>query len=78
LILQGFREGPSVLRQPFYHVELSVLGCQNQIGRLEHAQAEGHGETLSDLRVKLKKAEQDDLPLQRENELFKAQSGQRK
>ncbi|EDR15014.1 uncharacterized protein LACBIDRAFT_291511 [Laccaria bicolor S238N-H82] len=46
-------------------------GIQNQIGRLEHAQQKGTEKTISDLRGQLKKAEQDDLPLEREIELLK-------
>jgi hypothetical protein len=46
-------------------------GIQNQIGRLEHAQQKGTEKNLSDLRGQLKKAEQDDLPLEREIELLK-------
>lgn len=46
-------------------------GIQNQIGRIEHAQQKGTEKNLSDLRGQLKKAEQDDLPLEREIELLK-------
>lgn len=46
-------------------------GIQNQIGRLEHAQQKGTEKALSDLRGQLKKAEQDDVPLEREIELLK-------
>jgi len=59
-----------LLKQPFYHVGISVLDAESD--RSSRAcPAEGHGETLSDLRGQLKKAEQDDLPLQREIELLK-------